>query len=52
MSLIRVRRRRKKSWVDSRKGMPVGKLFFLLVITIAIIWFASNGTLAEIIESF
>ena len=52
MSLIRMRRRRKKSWVDARKGMPVGKLMFLLVITIALIWFASDGTLAGIIESF
>lgn len=52
MSLIRVRRRRKKSWVDSRKGMPVAKLFFLLVITVALIWFASNGTLAGVLGSF
>ena len=52
MSLIRVRRSRKKSWVDARKGMPVGKLVFLLVVTVALIWFASNGTLAGIINSF
>lgn len=52
MSLIRQRRQRKKNWVDTRKGMPVGKLVFLLVITVALIWFASNGTLASILDSF
>lgn len=52
MSLIRTRQRRKKSWMDSRKGMPVRKLLFLLVITIAIMWFASDGTIAGIIDSF
>ena len=52
MSLIRVRQRRKKSHVDARKGMPVARLVFLLVVTVALIWFASNGTLAGIIESF
>ena len=43
MSLIRMRRRRKQSWVDARKGMPVGKLAFLLVITVALIWAALFG---------
>lgn len=52
MSLIRMRRQRKKSWIEARKGMPAGRLVFLLVITIALIWFASNGTLARILESF
>jgi hypothetical protein len=52
MSLIRARQRRKKSHVDTRKGMPVGKLLFLLVITVALIWFASNGTIAGVIEPF
>lgn len=52
MSLIRVRKSRKKSWVDSRKGMPVGKLVFLLAVTVAIIWAASNGTLAGILAAF
>jgi hypothetical protein len=52
MSLIRERRRRKKSWIESRKGMPVGKLVFFLAFTVVLIWFASNGTLAGILESF
>jgi hypothetical protein len=52
MSLIRARKRRKKNWIDTRKGMPVRRLLFLLVLTIALMWFASNGTLARIIDSF
>jgi len=51
MSLIRVRRNRKKSWVDARKGMGVGKLVLLLIVTLVVIWFASNGTLARIFDS-
>ena len=39
MSLIRVRRRRKKSWIDARKGMPPGRLLGLLVLTAVVIWF-------------
>ena len=39
MSLIKARRRRKKNWVDSRKGMPRGKLVGLLIITVALIWY-------------
>ena len=50
--MIRTRKLRKKSWIDTRKGWPVGRLVFLLVITVALIWFASNGTLAGLIESF
>ncbi len=42
MSLIRVRRRRKKNWLDARKGMPAQRLMGLLVITIALIWFLSS----------
>lgn len=52
MSLIRTRKLRKKSSGDVRKGMPVGQLLFLLVITVTLIWAASNGTLARILESF
>ena len=52
MSLIRARQRRKKSHVDTRRGMPVGKLVFLLVITVALIWFASDGTIAGLLEPF
>lgn len=51
MSLIRVRRSRKKSWMDARKGMGVGKLVMLLIVTLALIWIASNGTLARLFES-
>lgn len=39
MSLIRTRRARKKSWVDTRKGMPKGKLMGLLLITVLAIWY-------------
>lgn len=39
MSLIRTRRRRKKSWLDARKGMPRGKLVALLVVTLIAIWY-------------
>ena len=39
MSLIRTRRARKKSWVDTRKGMPRGKLVGLLVLTVVAIWY-------------
>jgi hypothetical protein len=39
MSLIRVRRRRKKDWIDTRKGMSVGKLMLLLVLVVGLIWY-------------
>jgi hypothetical protein len=52
MSLIRTRKLRKKNWLEARKGMPVGKLVAFLFITVALIWMASNGTLAGILESF
>ena len=39
MSLIRVRRRRKKNWLGARKGMPVGRLLVLFVLTVAVIWY-------------
>lgn len=39
MSLIRVRRIRKKNWVSTRKGMAAGRLLALLVLTIAAIWY-------------
>ncbi|MDH3207611.1 MAG: hypothetical protein OEO79_13500 [Gemmatimonadota bacterium] len=52
MSLIRARKLRKKTWISARKGMPVGSLAFLLVLTVALIWFASNGTLQRVLESF
>ena len=39
MSLIRIRRRRKKNWIDVRKGKSTGTLLVLLVIVIAVIWY-------------
>jgi hypothetical protein len=39
MSLIRVRRRRKKDWIDARKGMSASKLLLLLALVVAIIWY-------------
>ncbi len=39
MSLIRARRRRKKNWVDARKGMGRGKLVGLLILTVVAIWY-------------
>jgi len=51
MSLIRARRARKKGWIDTRKGMPVGRLLLLLVVTIALIWSASNGSMASMFRA-
>jgi hypothetical protein len=39
MSLIQVRKRRKQSWMQARKGMPRGKLIGLLVLTLVAIWY-------------
>ncbi len=39
MSLIHVRRRRKKHFIDARKGMPPGRLLALLVGVIVLIWY-------------
>jgi hypothetical protein len=39
MSLIRVRRRRKKEWISARKGMAAGRLGALLLFTVLVIWF-------------
>lgn len=39
MSLIRVRRRRKKNWIDARKGFGPGRLLALLALVAAIMWF-------------
>lgn len=41
MSLIRVRRRRKKEWIQTRKGMPPRRLAMLLVVTVGVIWYLS-----------
>jgi len=39
MSLIRVRRRRKQNWLDTRPGMPRGRLIGLLILTVVAIWY-------------
>lgn len=39
MSLIRQRRRRKKSWLDTRKGMSQQKLMGLLFLVAVVIWY-------------
>jgi hypothetical protein len=39
MSLIRVRNRRKQSWMQARKGMPRGKLIGLLFLVLIAIWY-------------
>ena len=39
MSLIRVRRRRKKNWIDARKGMSSGRLIGLFVMIVVVIWY-------------
>lgn len=39
MSLIRVRRRRKKEWIDVKRGKPPGKLILLLAVVILAVWY-------------
>jgi hypothetical protein len=39
MSLIRQRKLRKKNFIDVRRGMALGQLLTLLVITVALIWY-------------
>ncbi|GMR12883.1 MAG: hypothetical protein BMS9Abin29_1077 [Gemmatimonadota bacterium] len=39
MSLIRIRRNRKKAWIDSKKGSPPIKLALLLAIVAMAIWY-------------
>jgi hypothetical protein len=51
MSLIRARKNRKKNWVDVRKGMPTARLLLLLVVTVALIWSAQNGSMARILSA-
>lgn len=42
MSLIRVRRRRKKEWIDVKRGKPPGKLILLLILVIVVFWFLNQ----------
>ena len=39
MSLIRVRRRRKREWIDAKKGRSPTTLVIVLVVVLAIIWY-------------
>lgn len=39
MSLIRQRKLRKKNFIDARRGMPLGQLLTLLIVTIVAIWY-------------
>lgn len=41
MSLIRVRRSRKKNWIDHKKGMSPVKLVILLLLVLGVIWYLS-----------
>ena len=43
MSLIRVRRQRKREWIDAKKGRPPGTLLVLLVVVIAIMWYLGRA---------
>ena len=42
MSLIRVRRKRKREWLDVKRGKPPLKLGLILVVVVGIIWYL-NG---------
>lgn len=42
MSLIRVRRDRKKSWIDTKKGFSLKALVFLLLLVGFALWFIST----------
>lgn len=39
MSLIRVRRNRKKAWIGVRKGASARRLLLLLLAVLAVIWY-------------
>ena len=42
MSLIEMRKRRKRNWIDHQKGMGPVRLLVLLGFTIAIIWYLTR----------
>jgi len=42
MSLIRVRRNRKKAWMNVRKGAPARRLLFGLALVVLAIWYLST----------
>ena len=39
MSLIRVRRDRKKNWIDQKKGLTPKSLMMFLVVLVVVIWY-------------
>jgi hypothetical protein len=41
MSLIRVRRNRKKNWIDVKRGSGPGKLVLILLVVVGAIWYLS-----------
>lgn len=42
MSLIRVRRKRKREWIDAQKGRTPRVLIFLLALVILVIWYLGH----------
>lgn len=42
MSLIRVRRNRKKNWIDTKKGTTSRKLLMLLAAIVLAIWYLGS----------
>lgn len=43
MSLIRVRRRRKKEWLDARKGKSTGTLIVFLLVVVGALWYLNRA---------
>jgi hypothetical protein len=39
MSLIRIRRKRKREWIDAQKGKAPRVLIFLFALVVLIIWY-------------
>jgi hypothetical protein len=42
MSLVRIRRKRKREWIDAQKGKTPRALIVLLAIVILIIWYLGS----------
>ena len=42
MSLIRVRRSRKKDWIDVKKGTTARRLLLLLVVVVGVMWYLGS----------
>lgn len=43
MSLIRARQRRKREWIDVKKGPPPWKLAVLFVLVLAVTWYLGRA---------